>query len=83
MTFNKITDTILNGIIKELNKKETQEKIQRDIIEPIICNITEKYYPHIMTLIIVLVFVVVVLIVLLILAILQSCKKTDKFYSSC
>jgi hypothetical protein len=83
MSFKVLTNSILEGIIKELNKKETKDKINKEIISPLANDIAEKYYPHLMSVIVVLVFVVLMLITLLILAILQRCSINDKSSYSC
>jgi hypothetical protein len=60
----KITEDILNKCIIELNKNENREKININLIDPIISNITNKLHPYMIT-----IFGMYILILILIISI--------------
>lgn len=64
-----LTSDFLNKIIKEVRKKENMDKIQGNIIDPLIEYTYNKIYPYILVLfsILVLIFLIIVVILLLIL----------------
>lgn len=70
-----ITDGFLDAIIKELKKKKTKEKVMSNIIDPLLCDLTTRYYPHLITITVILVIMVLLLLSILILLILQ--RYTD------
>ena len=72
-----ITDGIVNGLIDEFKKKKTKEKIVKNIIDPLLCDIAEKYYPHIITLIVVLALMILLLISILIISIMPTKNKIN------
>lgn len=68
-----LTDGIIDSIIKEMKKKKTKDKIMRGIIDPLLCDLTSRYYRHLMTITGVLVFVIILLISILVLLVLKKC----------
>jgi uncharacterized membrane protein len=61
-----ITDSVIEGIIKELKKKETKEKVMKNIIDPLILDMSSRYYPYFMMVIIVLLIIVILLVAILV-----------------
>lgn len=61
----KITGDLLNKCITELKKQENREKININIIDPIISSITNKIHPYMIT-----IFCMYILILILIISIL-------------
>lgn len=61
-----MTDAVIEGIIKELKKKETKEKVMRNIIDPLICDMSSRYYPYFMMMIVVLLVIIILLVSILI-----------------
>ena len=57
------TDTIVNTLIDEFNKKENKKKIMDNVIEPILYEVTSKYYPQVLTLFVILITITLLLII--------------------
>ena len=45
-----ITDSIINNIIKELQKKHNKKKLLEKIFNPLLSELTKKYFVHIISL---------------------------------
>lgn len=60
-----LADNIINGFVDELKKKRNKEKIMKNIIEPILSDINDKYYPYILTLSFMMSFIILLLLMLL------------------
>ena len=71
----QITDTILDSITNELKKKKTKDKIMTGIVDPLICDITARYYPHFITMTCVSAMIIILLIIILVLLISQKIKN--------
>lgn len=67
-----LTDTIINLIVTELKKAETKEKIMTHIIDPLLADISTRYYPYFIMMIIVLIIIIILLISILILEIIKK-----------
>lgn len=67
-----LTNSMLDNVIKEIKKKKNKEKIMKNIIDPLLCDITNRYYPHFMTVTIILVLMVILLITILIMIVIQK-----------
>jgi hypothetical protein len=61
-----MTNGLINSFVDELRKKKNRDKIMKNIIQPILDDINERYYPHMMTLTILLSSIIILLILLLI-----------------
>lgn len=61
-----MTENIINSFVDEIKKKKNREKIMKNVIEPILNDINERYFPHMMTLVVLLVMVIILLLLLLI-----------------
>jgi len=61
-----ITDSVIEGIIKELKKKETKEKVMSNIIDPLLCDMSSRYYPYFMMMIVILLIIIILLVSILI-----------------
>jgi hypothetical protein len=61
-----MTDAVIEGIIRELKKKETKEKVMKNIIDPLLCDMSSRYYPYFMMMIIILLIIIMLLITILI-----------------
>lgn len=60
-----ITDNLINSCINEIKKDKNKKKIMIYIIEPILNDINNRYYPHVMSLIFILIIIIVLLSLLL------------------
>uniref|UniRef100_A0A6C0EG30 Uncharacterized protein n=1 Tax=viral metagenome TaxID=1070528 RepID=A0A6C0EG30_9ZZZZ len=67
-----VTGTIIDETIKIIKKKKNREKIMSKIIDPLLCDLTTRYYPHIITIIGMLIIIVLLLIVLLVIVLLDK-----------
>ena len=72
-----ITDNIINSCIEEIKKEKNKKKIMKYIIEPILTDINNRYYPYIMTLVFILIIIITLLSLLLITNINEN-SKCDK-----
>ena len=64
-----ITSGFIKNFILELQKKNNRDKIIKYFINPIINDITSRYYSYFLSLILILIFMVLMLIILIILII--------------
>ena len=62
-----LTSTIINKFICHIKKKENKDKIIKHFINPILKDITDRYYSYFLSLIIMLIFMIILLITLLLL----------------
>lgn len=67
-----ITETLLNKCIKEINKKKTKEKIMKGVIDPLLKDLTDRYYPYFITITSVLIVIIILLISILVLVVVQK-----------
>ena len=67
-----ITNSVLDGIIKEIKKKKTKDKIMKNVFDPLLKDLTMRYYPHFITITIILVLMVLLLVIILIMVIIQT-----------
>jgi hypothetical protein len=61
-----MTDNLINSFVDELKKKKNRDKVMKNIVEPILNDINDRYFPHMMTLTILIILVIVLLLLLLI-----------------
>jgi hypothetical protein len=67
--FEKLTKDFINKMIIEINKKENKEKLEKDIIGPVMLNFSEKMYPYVSLLFIMYSLNLILIIIILILII--------------
>jgi hypothetical protein len=67
-----ITGAMVNSLMKEVKKKSTREKIMKNVIEPMMCDISSKYYSYFIMTTIVLGLMVILLISILILTVVKK-----------
>lgn len=61
----QMTDTIINQIICEINKKENKEKLNMLILNPIINKINKKIYPYFLIFSILIILILILIIIIL------------------
>ena len=66
---DKLTKDLITRIVIELNKKDNKEKLENDIINPILQNFTSKLFPYISLLFIMYSFNIILIISIIILVI--------------
>jgi hypothetical protein len=66
-----ITNNIIDAIVTEIKKKKTKEKIMVGIIDPLLCDLSTRYYPHLITITITLLIIIILLISILVLLVIQ------------
>ncbi len=70
-----ITSNMIDIVVDELNKADNKKKIREKIIDPILCEITERYYKYFLYFVITLLLIVVLLISLLIMYIMNKSSQ--------
>ena len=70
-----ITGTLIDSFIKQLKKKETREKITQNVIDPVLYDITSKYYPYFIITSSLLILIIVLLIIILIILLVNKKKE--------
>jgi len=68
----KITTELLNKCIYELKKEENKDKINTNIVSPIIDNLSSRLYPYVLTIFLMYILILILIISILILLI---CNK--------
>jgi hypothetical protein len=67
-----ITNGFIDKITNEVKKKKTKEKIMNGIIDPLLKDISTRYYPYLITITSILVVIILLLIAILILLVFQK-----------
>lgn len=67
-----LTKTIIENISIELKKKENRDNIMNNIIDPLISDLTVRYYPYFITIIIILILIIILLVSIVIFNINQN-----------
>jgi len=62
-----ITDGFINKCIQEVKKKKVKEKIMGEIIDPLLKDLSIRYYPYFVTVISILITMTLLLIAIIIL----------------
>ena len=68
----KLTSDILYKCIQELKKDENKIKINENIVEPVITNLTDRLYPYLIILFIMYILVIILVISILIIILLNK-----------
>lgn len=68
-----VTNAVIDSIIKELKKKQTKEKVMNCIIDPLLRDMSSRYYPYFMMIIVVMLVIIILLVSILIINIM--CMK--------
>lgn len=66
-TVGPMTSGFIKSLILEAKKKYNKDKIIKYFIDPIINDITSRYYSYFLSLILILIFMVLMLIILIVL----------------
>ena len=69
-----VTDSIINTIIDEIRKKENKEKIINGVFDPILTDISTKYYPYIIFFFSTLITIIILLILIIFLILIKYNK---------
>ncbi len=64
-----VTNSLINEIISEFNKKETKDKIMRKCVDPLLCNLTSRYYNYFILIFVIMSLIIILLITILIIII--------------
>lgn len=59
------TDKLIKDFIHEFRKEKNMNRIRENIIDPVLCDINNRYFPHMMTLITLLILIILLLTILL------------------
>ncbi len=66
-----LTNTIIEGISNEITKNDTQDKIYKSILNPVLCKINRRYMPYFIFFILLLLVIIILLTVIIVVL----CKK--------
>ncbi|AYV78812.1 MAG: hypothetical protein Edafosvirus36_2 [Edafosvirus sp.] len=69
-----ITNSLIDGLIKEFKKKEIKDKIMNNVVDPLLSDLTARYYPYIILTAVVFVIIIALLVAILILVIVRGNK---------
>jgi hypothetical protein len=72
--FSPFADSIISNFTKEIKKKKNKEKIMNNIIDPLLKDISTRYYPYLVTITCILIIIILLLISILILLVIQKCS---------
>lgn len=61
-----IADNLINLFVVELKKKKNKDKLMKNIIEPVLNDVSDRYYPYIMSLTLLLVLIIALLLILIV-----------------
>lgn len=66
-----ITDKLIKSLITEIKKEKNMKMIQENIIDPVICNVYDRYFPHMMTTLILILIIICLLLYVVVLNVLN------------
>lgn len=69
-----VTNSIIDGLVKEFKKKETKEKLMKNICDPFLHDVAMRYYPYFIVTMIILLVIIVLLISILIIVLCNGHK---------
>ena len=67
-----ITNTVIDTVVNEIKKKHNKERLIKYVIDPLLYNISSRYYSYFIMTIIVLVIFIILLISILILVVVKK-----------
>lgn len=70
----KLTKDLINKIIVEIKKDENKLKIKNDILNPLLCEFSNKIYPYINILFVMYIINIFLIIIVLFLVVLKKKK---------
>jgi hypothetical protein len=73
-----VTETLINKAVKEINKKKNKEKIMKGVIDPLLKDLSTRYYPYFITITSVLAVIIFLLIAVLVLLVIQNSERAEK-----
>ena len=71
--FNKLTSDLINKIVLELKKKENEEIIQNNLLQPLSKEINERIHPYML----IIFFMYILMLLLIILMLFILIKKQE------
>jgi len=67
-----MTDGLLEMFIYEVNKKDTREKILKKVIDPLLYELSCRYYPYFIMITIILILIIVLLLAILVIMMIRK-----------
>lgn len=61
-----MTEHLINQFVDEMKKKKNRDKIMHNVVDPILEDIDNRYFPYLMLLIVLLIVMIILLILLFI-----------------
>jgi hypothetical protein len=75
------TDKVIKDLITEIKKEKNIKRIQENIIDPVLLDINNRYFPHMVTLITLLIMIVLLLVLILIFNFSDKNKQNTQTYN--
>lgn len=60
------TDKMIKNFIHEIRKDKNMNRIKKNVLDPVLCDINDRYFPHMVTLITLLILIVLLLTLILV-----------------
>lgn len=60
------TNAVIELVVKAIKKRKTREKVMKNIIDPLLCDLSSRYYPYFIMIIVILLLIVILLVCILI-----------------
>lgn len=76
---NKLIYDLIDSIIQELNQPEIKDKINAELLQPIIQHITKQLYPYLITTCVIIVLMFICIIAIFIMMLQPIFKKEHMF----
>jgi hypothetical protein len=70
------TDKLIKDFIHEIRKEKNMDRIRENVLDPVLCDINDRYFPHMVTLITLLILIVLLLTLLLLMNFSDRKNKT-------
>ncbi len=61
---SKLTDTILTQLVEEMQKKHIQDKINQQLLNPIIDEINKRIYPYFLIFSILIILILILILII-------------------
>lgn len=70
-----LTSSLIDKCISEVNKKENKDKIYEKVLDPFLLDLSNRYYPYLITTFVILIIIIVLLLSILLLLIMDKKAK--------
>lgn len=71
------TDKLIEDFVHEFRKEKNMDRIRENVIDPVICDINERYFPHMVTLITLLILIIILLMLIVVMNFTSTNEKNS------